>query len=515
MVIEDDASTAGAPGRQRDIEEQGRLARSGRAAGEASAPQVREQDPPPAIAWWILAGVAAAAGALLVSELAPLCVDDDYRTFWAWWWWHHPSFYPFPHWPPGYFWVYGIVTGVTGDLLLAPRLLSLALHVALIAPLRWSLALPEDERLVAAVWLMLSPLPLVLGAVPLSETLFAALAVGGVIALGSYLSSGRAAWLLASAALYLGAATVRFEGWALLPLFTGLSCLRRPHDAKPAIAWVLRGLPWVFPLAWILLMWGVEADPLLFMKNVATDSFGRGSLTGALASPRDWMTPVQVLGGLAAAGWAVREAARRRLDVRDLVWEAHLVAALAVVAWAVISGNVPSQFTLRLLLLPVIFSAVPAARLLVSFSPRTLRTSVLLAALLLAGTLALAAHREPGWDPDSHEAAEYVRDARDGGVLGPEDRVLVEMDNPWTSAVFVYANDPRRVHIDLTKESAWFESCDMNVPRWASRTRLAVVRSDPYLYRLDLLGWKQVLRTDTWVVYQRTDLSTPLGSCPR
>jgi hypothetical protein len=457
-----------------------------------------------------------ATGIVLVLLLVPVSLDDSFRMFYALWWWDHPSFYPLPFWLPGQFYLYGLVSGLASDALLAPRLLTLALHLGTGLVLALDRSAAPPVRWIAAAWLLFSPLSLVLGTVPLSEAMFVLLVIGGLVAMSRFLASGRPWPLVASALLYLGAASVRYEGWVLLPLFTAFTFARRCAGISRTILWILRVLPWTFPVAWMLLLWRLEADPLLFLDNIRMDLYGSGDLRAAFSSPTSWIVGVQVAAALAALAPGIAAAARRRAAPRDLLWEAHLGVAFLFLAWALATDNVPSQYAIRLFYPVVVLASVPAARLLAGAVPasRQMAAGALCGLVLAVAGLSYALTLEPGHDPSSREAARQVREAFDTGVTGEGDHVIVDMEPPSTMSVVVYANRHPTIHADAGFSKSHLECWETSAPGWVESVRLAVVRDPDHAAYLETLGWTRWRTTPPWSIYVRPRGAPPTGTCP-
>ena len=454
-----------------------------------------------------------AIGIALVALLAPVSIDDAHRMFYALWWYEHPSFYPLPHWLPGQFYVYGLAAGLSSDALLAPRILTLLLHLASGAILALDRSASPEARWAAAVWLMLSPLSLVLGTVPLSETLFVLLALGGLVALSRFIDSGRPWPLVVSAFLYLGASTVRFEGWALLPVFTAFTFARRASISRP-IVWALRLLPWTFPAAWMLLLHGLEADALLFLDNVRTDRFGPGDLLADLASPAAWIVGLQVAAALASLAPGVAAALRRKSTLVDLLWEVHLVVAVLFVSWTLVTANVPSQYPIRLLYPVVVFASVPVARLLASAARRQVPAGALVGLVLAVAGLSYALTLPPGFDVPSHNAARHVREAYASGLLEEGDHVIVAMQAPETMSVVVHINRPSTIHADRGHSRSYLSCREGNPPGWLESVRMAVVVEADHGSYLEELGWQRWRESPPWSLLVRPEGAPAPGACP-
>ncbi|MBW2262345.1 MAG: hypothetical protein JRG91_10265 [Deltaproteobacteria bacterium] len=457
-----------------------------------------------------------AVGIVLVLLLVPVSLDDSFRMFYALWWYDHPSFYPLPFWLPGQFYLYGLVSGMASDALLTPRIVTLALHLGTGCLLALDRSADPPVRWVAAVWLMLSPLSLVLGTVPLSEALFVLLVLGGLVAMSRFLDSGRPWALAASTLLYLGAALVRYEGWVLLPLFTAFTFAHRTTAISRPTIWALRILPWTFPAVWMLLLWRLEANPVLFLDNIRMDLYGSGDLRAAFSSPASWVIGLQVAAALASLAPGIAAAVRRRASMRDLLWEAHLAAAVLFLAWTLATDNIPSQYAIRLFYPVIVFASVPAARLLAG----AVRPSRLVAAGALSGLvlsvagLSYALTLEPGHDGPSFETARQVREAYARGVIDEQDHVIVDMEPPGTMSLVVYANRHDTVHADAGFSKSYLECWEMSPPGWVKSVRMAVVLDESHASYLETLGWRRWQGTPPWSIYVRPAGSPAPGACP-
>lgn len=458
-----------------------------------------------------LLGVRALAGVILVFSLAPLSVDDYFRVFHALWWWDNPSFTTSHEWLPGYSYVYGLWIGLTRDTLVGPRLLSLLLHLAGGAVLALDRELPAPTRWLAAVWLLTAPLSLVLGAVPLTETLASLLLLIGITSLTRFLERGKSPSLLLAAAAYLGATMVRYDAWALLPVFSAYALSRPPERYFALVNRVLAFLPWFFPLIWTLLLWAFHGEPFTYLDIVREDHFGAGDLLGSLASPLGAVTLAQVAAALVVLGVGAAALVRGRKALGGLVWEAHSVAALGFVALVVARGDVPSQFPARMLYPLLLFAAVPVARLVVGLVASTrLRLAVGAGAgLLLLGLGLVQARRSPSGVEDEHlRAAEHIGRLVSDGELGSGGHALIERFLPDSAAVLVFANQPDRVHIDAVGGDCPARLLGplpliCPVEPWSPDVRAVLLRSESIAVDVEERGWRAVRRFGGWTLYLR------------
>lgn len=461
----------------------------------------------------------AAVGAVLVAVLLPITVDDYFRVFHAAWWWQNPSFTSSYEWLPGYLYVYGPLVGLSGDTVLAPRLLTLALHLAAGAALVWRREDDPRASWLAAAWLLCAPLWMVLGTLPLSEALCALLLLGGILALERFLSRGGPGALLLGSVFYLAAATVRYEVWLLLPVFAIFAQARRCERIGGPIRAVLALLPLVFPLIWMLLLWGVKGEPFGFLEIVEDDHFGRGDLLAELATPGGVVIALQAAAGIAAAIFGAVRAVGGARKATDLLWEAHLLAAAVVVAIALGRGDVPSQYPSRMLMLIILYSAVPVGRRIAAALPggRAPAVGALLGALLAAAGIAHAFSLPGRVSESAYAAGRYLDEMYESGRLGPREHVVIDHELPRSAAVLVYSGRVETVHIDALgdicspKMICGYDSiCPL--PDWIERARTAVVLRPYSRAYLEWLGWRAEARVGDWTVYRRPRGAKPLAT---
>jgi hypothetical protein len=467
-----------------------------------------------------LLSVRALIGVGLLLLVAPLSVDDYFRIFHALWWWQSPSFTSSHEWLPGQTYIYGPLVGLFGDTVLAPRVLTLLLHLAGGLVLAANRSLTPGVRWLAGIWILCSPLALALGTVPLTESLFALLLLVGIVGLERFLSHGKSPQLLLAAVGYLGATMVRYEAWALLPVYSAFALSRPPERYFALVNRALAFVPWFFPLVWTLLLWALQGEPFTYLRIVKEDHFGAGDLCAAVTGACGVVTAIQVLLAITALVASAVALARRSVRLGDLLWEAHLLAAVGFTALVVASGSVPSQFSQRLFYPVLLLGAVPLARMIafrVAATGRQLAIgSAVGAALLGLGALALSG-LSPGVREENLVAGEYLRDAFAGGDLAPDEHVLVEHALPDAAAVLVFANRPDRVHIDRMGGGICpprlLGTLELVCPvePWAPRVRVALVRRSDAAESLELRGWRAGPTFGPWQVYTCPPDGVPLG----
>jgi hypothetical protein len=465
-----------------------------------------------------LLGLRAVIGAVLVFTLLPVCLDDHFRVFHAVWWWEHPSFTSSYQWLPGYLYAYGPLVGLTGDTVAAPRILTLALHLAGAALLAADPGERRGARWLAVTWLLCSPLSLVLGTVPLTESLGLLAMVGGTVALRRWNAGGELATLLLAAVCALCSTMLRYELWVFLPLFTWFALGRRP-SRMVVTARVLAVLPWFFPVIWTALLWAVEGAPFSYLGLVRDDHLGAGSLGGALASPLAAVIPVQAAIGAVAVLVAAVGAYRRHTPLSWSIWEIYALAALVLLAVFAVLGDIPSQYPERMLLWVIAFAAIPAGRLAGRWLERGSRPRLLAAVgcggFLLAAGWVYALELPLGIPRGDWEAGLLLRESFACGRLADADHVVIERLLPESTAPFVYANRPRNVHID-----ALGAGCPPRLlggvepfcplPDWTPAVRLVLVREAATVEALRAAGWSVRDRVGDWTFVLRGPGARPL-----
>jgi hypothetical protein len=396
-------------------------------------------------------------------------------------------------------------------MIVAPRVLTAAFQIAAAAILALSSRGSRSVRLVAAGILVFSPLSLVLGTVPLSESLFVCLLLGAAVLLARYLERGDVRVALAAGVLYLGATAVRYEGFAFAALFSALVVARRPSNSARLVGAAVAAVPWIFPLVWTALLWVSTGVPLSFLGNVHEDHFGAGDMARALASAEGVVTAFIALAALAVCAARITSAVRRRA-LEDCVLEIHVAVAAVVTAAAIAAGDVPSQYPLRLFFPAIAFGALPLAQLVVpvlAARRRAASLAVVGAALAFAGAGAAAIGRDPGVPREDLAAAAAIRDGYARGQLREDDHVIIEHDLPSAAGVFVFANLADRVHLD-----ALGDECSPKLltphpsicpdPDWADGSRMAVVRPGGAAERYVAgLGWALAARIGGWHLFVR------------
>jgi len=400
------------------------------------------------------------------------------------------------------------------------RLLSLLLHLGAGLALAMHRGLTPHVRWLAVSWLLASPLSLVLAAVPLTEMLTTLLLIIGLVSLERYLEHGRSPLLLLSAAAYLGATMVRYEAWALLPVFSAFALSRKPRRYFVLVDRALAFLPWFFPLVWTVLLWALQGEPFTFLSGVSEDHFGAGDLLGSLMTPLGAVTAVQVLIAATVIGIGASGLARGRRILHGLVWEAHWLAAAAFVVLILARGDVPSQFPIRMVYPLVLLAAVPLARLVAErVTGSRLRLAIgagVGAALIGLGTF-LARGLPPGVEDEHLRAAEHLGRMVAEGELGPDGHALIERWLPESAAVLVFSNETDRVHIDAVGGDCPARLLGPSplmcpIEPWSADVRVVLTRGESGPFDLEELGWRLERRFGDWALFRKPPGATPLGT---
>lgn len=466
---------------------------------------------PVALSGTTVLAVRCALGAALVAFLPVVSVDDYFRVFHAAWWWDNISFTTSHEWLPGHSYLFGLLVGLTGDTLVAPRILSTGLILLLGAVLLVGNRDRGAPIWIALSWALLSPLALILGTVPLTEAPYVLALVSGAAALAGYVRSGKPLILLGATAAYLVAAMFRYEAWGFLPLF-GILALRRRCEGLTRLSHVaLSLLPWLYPLVWTLTLWAIQGEPLTYLSAVTEDHFGAGSLAASVASPVGLVSLLQVAVVIAAAAMLF---VRRRRDETlgaEHIWILHVGVALVIVVAVAASGNVPSQFPVRILFPVIVLGAVPVMQAIGAIESRVPRLVANAGVLCVLGVGIFSLLTvEPGVEEGNLRAAGELRALFERGEIKRGAHVIVEYDLPDSAAMVVLSGHPEFVHVDNMggggcppKMLLGMETiCEF--PKWAPRTTAAMVRPDGGGMRYLLsIGWKIECVNEQWALVTR------------
>lgn len=401
----------------------------------------------------VLLGRAASAAWLFRSGFESLSADGYLRTLLAADWAARPYLGASGVWLPGHMVALGSLLALSGDLVVAPRLFSLALglvSIALVAAIGATLFGNGWAGVVAALLLATNPVHLWVSATPLSENLFLALVLLAVFAVVRFDRGGSGAWIAAAGAALALANTVRFEAWLVTIAFGALVAWWWVHKRLRLAALVAPMLAGLVPVVVILSNWTALGDPFFWPRAFQAynlRAYGPGPDPAGVFEAL-WIAegPLLILPA-AAIGWAVRQDGPVR---RYLV----LVGCpIAVVMLGLVAGREPTNNLLRYLapalamLTPLVGGMVRALWERARCRPALAAASLMLAVALVSARTVNAGNppREPS--NDGLAVGQRVAALRTSGPL-PAGPLIADSSGLAVYAMMVGANDIETILLD-------------------------------------------------------------------
>ena len=406
----------------------------------------------------LLVGRVASSVWLYTAGFEGLSGDAHLRTLLAADWAARPYLAAGGVWLPGHMIALGVLLAGWGDLVVVPRLFSVALGlaaIALVAALGASLFRDARAGLAAALLLACDPAHLWVAATPLNENLHLALTLLALLAVGRFEAKGRPVWVALAGGVLLLANAVRFEAWLVSVAFAGVVLWWVAHRRLAPAALAAAALPFLVPAAFIAANWWTFGD-LLFWPNAFRAynlrAYGPGAdPAGVLEALWTAEGPLLLL-AIAACGWAVSQAGA----VRRYLLLTGVPAIVVIVALA--ASREPVNNLLRYLvpflalLAPLIGGFAVAAW---ERSPSRGRRLALagVAATLLAARLLVAGAPPPepsnaglavGREIAAHRASE-------GLPAGP---IIADASSLAVYAMMVGASDARTILLDRPVDPA-------------------------------------------------------------
>ena len=446
-----------------------------------------------------------AVGLFLCLSLVPLSIDDYFRIFHALWWWDHPSFTSSYVWLPGHQYVYGVLVGLSGDAVLAPRLLTLALHLASGILFIKSIRSSDKARLIVLAVFYFSPLSLVLGTFPLTESLAMFYLAMHLFALSRFHDTHRIVWLLYSSAALLLVCTVRYELWILLAAYPFLARRSRATDAGPLLQWSVVFLPVIFPVVWILHGLANPDGCFAFLRGTTEDHLGPGSVSDVATSYWGIISIAQILAVLLFSFFKHQQ----RVRVFSRAPSLYMIVLLAELIAVMLLNTLPSQFAERVLYGPVLLSAILAGELLSTANKPLVAGVLCLAGVSCICSATVAIVHPQTMDLANYDAAMFVDSRYRNGQLGDDDHVIVSKQLPDSTAILIFGNKLDNIHIDGMRKGCgplflteYAPICAL--PPWANEVQLVVTwktgNEEAYM---KTLGWSQEMETDNWTIWRR------------
>ncbi|GIW12370.1 MAG: hypothetical protein KatS3mg061_3427 [Dehalococcoidia bacterium] len=421
------------------------------------------------IGWGALALLAlvltrlASAGLLYQQGFGALSADGYLRVLLAADWAARPYFALSGVWLPGHLYALGTVLMLWPDLLVAPRVFSLALGCLALLLVAWQgSALARDWRggVLAALLLATDPASLWLNATPLAENLALVLLLAALTATTQGLRSGRTGWFVLAGGMLALANAVRFEGWLVSALWGGILMLQlRQQRPRPwRLGATLLALLGIAPVAFLVGNGVTLGDPFFWpnaFRAYNLRAYGPGP-DPAGAWEALWLAggPL-ILAHAAASFWAARQP-NRAVRVALLLTAPPLLIALVALAL----GREPLVNGLRylvpflVLLVPLTGAAGLALLGWVAHSGRGLMLAVLaLSASVLAWRLLTIS---PPVEPSTRGLAvgQQIAALRASGAL-PAGAVVIAAESLAAYAMMVGANDSERLLLDRPLDPRW------------------------------------------------------------
>ncbi|NLN62083.1 MAG: hypothetical protein GX146_04325 [Myxococcales bacterium] len=479
------------------------------------------------VAIGVLVGARLLVGLWLLAEMAPLSADDYFRVFYAAWWWDHPRFASYYIWLPGHSWLYGPWVGLSQDMIAAPRALTLLWQLGTgLLPLALT-AMPRAQRLWAVTWLLFVPLALPLGCAPLTEAATGFFIMAALVSARRAREQHSAPWTLLAAISLFAAATLRYEAWLLAPIWA-LWLLRRIDPPVTRFTrWLLALFPLSFPAIWTLYGRLGQGEWLAFLRSTHEDHFGAPNWWSSLATAEGGINLLLLSLAIALIVFRHRRHTARTAELSGFFFAAFALFYIALAA----TDALPSQYPLRLLYPLFICLALPLASSLDALTTAHRRALFALFAALSLSGVALSLARPAGVAPWNTAAAAWIQAQYQSGALPAEAHVLIGKHMPDNTAVFVFANQMSRVHLDAMGRACQVQflshappTCPL--PPWGDQVYVVLAwRGSAEARYISGLGWDMVFATGPWQAWRKPEghalplrrprMSEPTGGAPR
>ncbi|MBI3943541.1 MAG: glycosyltransferase family 39 protein [Chloroflexi bacterium] len=265
-------------------------------------------------------------------------------------WAQHPSAWWYGPWLPFHLYMLGIALRFWWDLLWVPRILTIILgsiSIVLMYQLTRELFDRAGIALLSAILLALNPAHFWLSAAPLAEMPHATLVLAAMLTFVRYLKGRSKLYLFSTAALLAAASGFRFESWMVSLLFslvvTGIAVLQYRNGktglGEALLLLLAAGLPWIFPLAWVIGNYQGTGDPFYFLNWIRAyklTRYGENSFYGNYARILFKLDPFATAGALAGLVLCLR----RYLRSGPVRWYA-CVASVPFLVFIYLHGGQP------------------------------------------------------------------------------------------------------------------------------------------------------------------------------
>jgi hypothetical protein len=452
-------------------------------------------------------------GLFLINFLPFLSIDDYYRTHYALWWWNHPGFTSSYVWLPGHHYLYGLLTGLTGDTFWAPRLTSLFLHLGSAVLINFVTGISLKQKLFLMLWILFTPLFFVLGTVPLAETGTMFFILLNIVFTLRFLKSGRAFELLGASAALMAANMFRYEAWFLIPVFIFYVRAKHPRDVSRWVQWVIVSVPAIFPVIWTLFCWASQGEPFRFVFATGRDSFGADNSQNSI-----W-----TLMGLTVAAELAAVLSAQIIDIKKNgisaavknIWTGYLITGVLFIGLLAWVTAFPTQYKLRIFYLVILFGGFGVSKWFAEQSWSNLKLRFASAAAVIVAALGLyAAFTTPmGIQKDNYETAMWIKRQYDSGELKKNEHTLISHFLPDCAALLIISNHVDSVHLDAQGNKCGVQfllpfkpTCPL--PEWGKDVQMVVARKTSMEEEyVQFLKWNKIKEFDNWSVFKR-----PAGS---
>lgn len=386
-----------------------------------------------------------------------LTAEDASRMNLAFLWSEHPFFNlpGNPSWLPLPTWIHGIALSLAPDPLSTSAAVSTAFSLAAMPLAFWITKILFSARTetaaLAATLVGFTPWIVWLGLSGLSEPIFHALLLTGMLFWSLAIERRHGRWALGAALAFLASSMARYEGWIFALLLAAFCLLEAKRGRRPTWHMLCAALSCSFIPVWLLWQWSTFSNPFYFAENSARLARPAGVLPFLTLMPS--LSPYLVgLGflGVGAALW--RHRARAYLIIVALFYTGLVVA---------LRGTLPGNLPIRIFA-SVLILLVPFAAFAVQTVTDRLREPRLWTSLVLALALGVGTAQSFGYHFQAR--ASLIRVATEGRALvdaaDPGGKILVEARRGgaerqsviWDS-MFLHSIDPRRVVYD--RKPSW------------------------------------------------------------
>ncbi|MSP12513.1 MAG: phospholipid carrier-dependent glycosyltransferase [Chloroflexi bacterium] len=258
------------------------------------------------------------------SGFEALTADEFSRTALAASWAQHPTGRWSGVWLPFHIYLLGIALRFWWDLLWVPRIITLILgSISIILMYQFAKELfgKASIALVGAILLALNPVHFWLSGTALAEIPQVTLILAAMLTFVRYLKAENKRYVYASAALLAVATGFRYESWMISIVFSlilaGKAIFQFRNgkiDLREVIVLLIAaGIPWIFPMIWIVGNYHKTGNPLYFLTLVKSYNltwYGEGTSYGNYIKTLLKLDPFATIGALVGLAICLRRLPR-------------------------------------------------------------------------------------------------------------------------------------------------------------------------------------------------------------